>query len=385
MRLLNYGLCVLFLCLLSTPVFSKSLSQTILEEDRILELEKVILANANAPRLLPDEASICIDEDGQCANDASLFLQALSNTYVENQITEADLQVWLLWMQQNVTETHFFIAAWNFRNVFPDIWLQQKTSKSKYAGNDKRIIYILNRKNGGDSNDYVALARDLVSDNSSSDRLRLFLICRNDRIYPCIFVARDQSGNLLLKNNKIWSQPALAFSRHNKFFDEFNGNTPSGVYTIDGVMPYADRPVAFGQYRRLILNFIPESAGEELTLGLLPNSSESANWWHEAVIARDMGRNSFRIHGTGTEAPVGEPYYPFFGTSGCIAKRENTYDGIAYRDQRLLLDELMLALGLKPTFENEVNIKAYLYVININNEQKAVGFDDLVKLKIIKN
>jgi len=97
-----------------------------------------------------------------------------------------------------------------------------------------------------------------------------------------------------------------------------------------------------------------------------------------SVVARDVGRSLLRIHGTGRiNTWPDSSWYPFIRTSGCIAQRENTYNGVEFTDQRILLDTLMLAQGLEPKFENETRIKGLLYFIEINDQAKAVSVSDL--------
>ncbi|MDC0980213.1 hypothetical protein OAQ84_00610 [Bdellovibrionales bacterium] len=219
-----------------------------------------------------------------------------------------------------------------------------------------------------------------------SSRPRLFMFCRGLRKYPCRMVAKDRYGRPLLnKKGKIWSLPTLGHSRHQKKYNEFNGNTPSGVYLVNGVMPKANKKFVFGKFRRFIINFVPEEADEVTQKLFLPSSSHNLSWWHEAVVARDIGRGLFRIHGTGLiNGNSSSPYYRFYATSGCIATRENSYDEIEYRDQRKLLDQIMLASNLDPIFENEPKLRGVLYVINIDNVRRAVTMKDLELFDIIE-
>jgi hypothetical protein len=143
--------------------------------------------------------------------------------------------------------------------------------------------------------------------------------------------------------------------------------------TIDSVMPVADQQISFGKFRRMILNFIPKSKNETLLRSLLPESSISEDWWKAGVTARDIGRNLLRIHGTGKINPdPSVPYFPFMRTSGCISQRENTYDGITYKDQRDLLDAIMKAMDNQPVFENEPKIKGLLYIVEIDDTDEIV-------------
>lgn len=208
---------------------------------------------------------------------------------------------------------------------------------------------------------------------------RLFLFCRHNRVYPCLFVFKDRFDQPMRRaNGDLWTQPALAHSSRGLPFNQTNGYTPQGVFHIDGVMPEANRPLDFGQWRRLILDFVDRSPNESEMQLLLPRSAEGMTWWKQAAIARDVGRGSLRIHGTGRRNnDPNSIYYPHKPTSGCISQRELMYDGVEYIDQRLILNQWMIASGLEPVFANETRIKGLLYVIEINDERRKVTPQDL--------
>jgi hypothetical protein len=211
----------------------------------------------------------------------------------------------------------------------------------------------------------------------------LLMYCRSDRNFPCLMLIRNRQGQLHRRSSgALWTQPSLGLSRHGKQFHQTNGNTPSGVWRIDGVMPEADDRLIFGKFRRLILNFVGRTSGEANLRLLLPDSSHAGTWWREGVVARDNGRGLFRIHGTGWFSTSSKPYFPLVPTSGCVAKRENRHNGVEYRDQRLLLDEMMRVQGLTVNFANEARIRGLLYVINIDNQRRAVTLADLRQIGI---
>ncbi len=204
--------------------------------------------------------------------------------------------------------------------------------------------------------------------------VKIFMFCRSNRLYPCLMTMRDAHGEVVRNaDGTIWTHKALASSKQGLPSYTRNGNTPTGILTIDSVMPVADQQTSFGKNRRMILNFVPKSKNEQLFRSLLPESSQTDDWWKENITARDIGRNLFRIHGTlkiNTDATV--PYYPFMRTSGCIAQRENTYEGVTFNDQRVLLDSIMTALDLEPVFANEPKIKGILYLVEIDDTDEVV-------------
>lgn len=209
--------------------------------------------------------------------------------------------------------------------------------------------------------------------------VKVFMFCRTNRLYPCLMVMRDIHGRAVRNDDgSLWAHKSLASSARGLPSYTRNGNTPAGVWTIDSVMPYADQQISFGKFRRMIINFIPKSQDERLIKSLIPQSSHTEGWWHQTLTARDIGRNLFRIHGTGKKnMDPTTPYYPFMRTSGCIAQRENTYEDTTYKDQRVLLDTIMSAMDLIPEFSNEVKVKGILYVMEVDDQNKAVETQDL--------
>ncbi len=210
--------------------------------------------------------------------------------------------------------------------------------------------------------------------------VKIFMFCRENRLYPCLMVMRDVHGQVVRNDDgTIWTHKSLASSSRGLPSYVRNGNTPAGILTIDSVMPAADQQISFGKFRRMILNFVPKSKNEVLLKSLLPESSHDQEWWKPGIAARDIGRNLFRIHGTGKiNKDPSVPYYPFMRTSGCIAQRENTYDGVTYRDQRELLDAVMVAMDMVPSYENEVRVKGILYLVEIDDKNAPVEAEDLM-------
>lgn len=233
--------------------------------------------------------------------------------------------------------------------------------------------------------DNGTVLKDLFNHRPAREGVTLYMFCRQNRLHPCLMVMRDRQGEVVKNNDgTLWTHQALASSKKGLPAHVRSGNTPAGVHLINSVMPYADAPVSFGKFRRVILEFVPKSGDESRLKTLLPSSSQNQTWWMPSVVARDIGRNLLRIHGTGkiNEDPKSS-FYPFVRTSGCIAQRENTYDGVTYQDQRDLLDSLMDALDLAPTYDNETEIKGVLYLVEINAKGSAVTEKDLQGIGIL--
>jgi hypothetical protein len=212
-----------------------------------------------------------------------------------------------------------------------------------------------------------------------NNTIKLFVLCRTIRNYPCRMVMKDSKGEWAHNSDgSLWTNPVLALSKYNYPFNKTSGHTPSGIYKMDSVIPYPTSPNYYGQFRRVILNFIPKSKNEILQTYLLPESMRGLTWWKQAVVARDMGRDLLRIHGTGlVNTNPQSTYYPFIPSLGCIKNREGVYDGVEYKDQRHMLDQMMDALGLNPIYENEPSIHGLLYVLELDDEPRAVELQDI--------
>lgn len=190
---------------------------------------------------------------------------------------------------------------------------------------------------------------------------------------------KDKDNQLVkIDDETPWSHPALGKSKKGLPSWVKDGNTPEGVYTINGVMPEANRPHLFGKFRRLIINFVPQSENESDLLSFLPESAHDKNWWRSGVVARDVGRSLLRIHGTGhKKSSPGDPNHPMRPTLGCIMQRELTFSGVTYKDQRLLLDRMMNAMKMDPVYANETKIHGTLYFIELDQKEESVTLEEM--------
>lgn len=209
--------------------------------------------------------------------------------------------------------------------------------------------------------------------------LKVFFFCRHDRRYSCLFVMRDIFDNEVRNaDGSLWTLPGLAHSRRELPYNVTNGYTPQGVHTMDSVMPEANRQQAFGKWRRVIMNWIPKASNEVNTKQFLPKSAHSKTWWTEASVARDVGRKWLRIHGTGNRnSDRKTTFYPHVSSAGCITTRELKYDGVDYKDQRIILDTMMKSMQLAPVYNNEVEIKGVIYVVELDDKKEKVTAETL--------
>lgn len=213
--------------------------------------------------------------------------------------------------------------------------------------------------------------------NYKNHKLSLIAIFKKDRTLPGRIFVRRADGSFVHKSNgDLWSVKVLGTSGRGLPFNHSNGCTPTGVYSVDSVMPLANKTDDFGKHRRLIVNFLLKSPNEENIKQLLPEAQHGSSWWYPSVIGREMGRSLLRIHGTGrlNKNPFSS-YFPMIPSSGCLTTTEaNFTDLVQINDQRQLLDIIMTALNLVNTFENELKIHGLLYVIEFDGTYQALEF-----------
>jgi len=292
---------------------------------------------------------------------------------IEEKILRSEASTELLTLYSTVGLKSLHIDQETLTHIYPD---QMKSIKTVNMG-----FKVQDRERLQDLFDYDY---ENIPDNFRNGRFenvpRVFVFCRHNRRYHCLMMMKDRHGDVVrTQSGRMWSIPVLALARRNKSYDEKGGYTPSGVYTVDSVMPYADQTRKFGDFRRLILNFIPKTYDEQLLKSFLPESSHPYSWWRESVIGRDIGRNLLRIHGAGFKNyNFLSKHYPFVKTIGCIGTREGRYWSKDYKDQRVLLDTMMKASDLEPNYENEEKLYALLYLVEINNISDHVSLSEMV-------
>lgn len=160
---------------------------------------------------------------------------------------------------------------------------------------------------------------DLLNWTIAPKQLQLYVICSPNRDLLCQTVLKDREGEFVrLGDGQLWSVPLLLRSIHSMRWNFVRGQTPNGIYRIEGVVPQPDDEFfrAYGQFP-LVNLYVPFEAGARQFLpgktgkftgtlkdyqALLPPSWR--HYWaiQQSYWAGKAGRSEFRIHGTG-EAP----------------------------------------------------------------------------------
>lgn len=161
--------------------------------------------------------------------------------------------------------------------------------------------------------------KDLLNWTIAPRQLQLYVLCRSNRDVLCQAILKDRDGQLVRNDDgKLWSVPLLLKSIHDLNWNFVRGQTPQGVYRVEGIVPQPDDEFfrAYGRFS-LVKLFVPFEPGAKQFLPgksgafngnlndyqtLLPPSWR--NYWavQQSYWAGKIGRSDFRIHGTG-EAP----------------------------------------------------------------------------------
>lgn len=209
---------------------------------------------------------------------------------------------------------------------------------------------------------------------------------RQNRNYPGIAVIRDRNGNFVSGNSTgVFYVQQLARSLSNLPFYLTNGNTPQGIFRMNGfdvsksmaigpttniqlLMPYETSPQSF-------FSGFPVSDttwSEELYKQFIPDPLKEYLPLYESFFASKAGRTEIISHGTtvNPEYYRNHTYYPLTPTQGCLCTKEiwSELDGRRKEsDQQRLIDALKKAGGAN----------GYYIVIEIDNKQMPVSFQEL--------
>jgi hypothetical protein len=319
------------------------------------DLQKVSASSYGTPELI--RLVVLADKVGLEDNRKQKFIKAL----------KAKLKTKL--------ETRALYLLLNHEKKLSSLGLNVLSVKTAQADQVKTYLDIVESSAQAPS---AAQIKSLFFDIHSAGKTSLYLFCRKDRRHPCLMLMKDVNGNPVYQGSELWSLPSLGLSRFNLRFNHESGDTPAGIYWLDGVMPTADRELEYGKNRRLIMN-LPKS--KAAVSDLLPQETQFSKWWEQNFLAKTIGRDYLRIHGTGKfnldPASLHPTLYP---SQGCVKMREGTYGNVTFNDQRLLLDQMMKAQDLKVSVSSETSIRSILVVIDLNQDSRAVSLSDVLNL-----
>jgi hypothetical protein len=190
--------------------------------------------------------------------------------------------------------------------------------------------------------------RDLLNWTIAPGQLQMYVVCGRDRNALCTAMLKDGQGQFVREGGQLWSTPLLLRSLHKLGWNFTRGETPQGIYRIEGSIPQPDTEFfrAFGRFSLVNLfvpfepgakTFLPGKAGMfsgslESYQSMLPPTWRSYPPIQQTFWAGYLGRGAFRIHGSGedpnffSKLPQDAAAVAWNPTIGCLSALE-IYDG----------------------------------------------------------
>lgn len=229
----------------------------------------------------------------------------------------------------------------------------------------------------------------LFRHNRNARRKVIYSLQRWNRNYPGVAIVQYADGRFARHpDGRLMIFEQLARSASDLPYFITNGSTPQGVYSINGTaisknqligptpnfqltMPFESRWQQYFQQP----DSIPWDSTRNVQLmyhQLFPEQWAEYPPIQQAFYAGKIGRTEIIAHGTtiNPEYFSNQPYYPLTPTMGCLCAKElwNATNG------RLLISE---QLNLISTFSATPGSKGYLFVINLDNQEKAITRADI--------
>lgn len=215
----------------------------------------------------------------------------------------------------------------------------------------------------------------------------IYSLQRKNRDYLGLTIVKDTEGNFIRNNEEeIFSIAHLARSVTNLPGYITNGNSPQGIYSIQGI-GFSEN-VFIGPSPNIILTLPHEINLENYSHGdaagkwdfsfyqnLLPESWKNYKPIQTAYYAGLAGRSEIIAHGStiNPEYYTGAPYYPLTPSLGCITAYESwsEADGSLIKsDQQKLVD----------AFQQIGKSNGYFVLIEIDDKDSNVTINEVKKL-----
>ena len=268
--------------------------------------------------------------------------------------------------------------------VYIEFISQERMSRDKENPYYQQIFYqssLFNKKNS-----FPGLS-GFFQKNYLPGNVLLISLQRKNRNYPGLVLIRDANGNFVRDSNgNIFHVPQLARSISNMPGYISNGNTPEGIFRMDGFevsnnafigpsvnvqmkMPFEDKASHFYKDAAQIDTVWEKDDYKKL----LPQNFQKYFPVYQAYFAGMLGRTEIIAHGStvNPEFYTGETYYPFTPTAGCLVTIEtwNEETGkLQYSDQYRLVE----------TLRKNGGAKGYAIVINISDELRPVTLSEVL-------
>ncbi len=215
----------------------------------------------------------------------------------------------------------------------------------------------------------------------------IFSIHRRNRNFTGITIIKKPDGSFVKNNGgSIFSIPQLAVSFSNLPGYIPNGNTPTGIYSIVGT--YISPTKSIGPTPNILVRTPFEVSpdiffhklnkhkkwNKEDYKNLLPISWQNYFPIYQSYFAGKSGRKLIIMHGSTDDLSYYKnlPYYPLSPTQGCLSTKE-IWD--SKTGKCIVSDQVKLVNAFRSTKQNQ----GFLIVIEIDNKEKPVTFNDIKK------
>lgn len=208
---------------------------------------------------------------------------------------------------------------------------------------------------------------------------------RHNRDYPGLAIIQNANGSFMrYSDGRLMVFEQLARSASDMPYFIPDGNTPQGIYSIQGTATTYNKLIGPTPNLQLVLPFerrwtnyfhLPDTVvfntshdALEAYMQLLPPTWKNYTAITEAFYAGKIGRNSIIAHGTTIDPEYfkNKTYYPLTPTMGCLCAKElwNVSNG------RLLESH---QYSLVNAFTASPGSRGFLYVIDVDDQRKAVS------------
>ncbi len=210
---------------------------------------------------------------------------------------------------------------------------------------------------------------------------------RKNRDFPGLVLVRDTNGNVIRRpDNQYFSVPQLARSSNNMPGYISNGNTPEGIFRMQGtdvsrngfIGPTGNVQLTM-PFEKTPAHFYADSTKKDTTWDLndyrklIAEGLKDYYPMYQSYYSGKSGRTEIIIHGTTINPSyyIGRPFYPLTPTMGCLSSKEiwNEQTGFLMEsDQQKLIEAIKTAGGAK----------GYVIVINLSDEERPVELKDIL-------
>lgn len=282
---------------------------------------------------------------------------------------------------------NYLINAWELELHCPYYLKLMKTKFSDWKNNPILTCLNFELENHNKPKIITPPLVDILAKTFGENSIVIYSLQRKNRDYPGICIIKGSDNNFIRNSdNSIFHIPQLARSITNLPGYLTDGNTPQGIFSIQGTDFSQNKFIGPTENIQLILpfessakNFFHNDISEEnftkdLYTNLLPDSWKNYFPVYEAYYAGLAGRNEIIAHGTTIDPSLyeGKIYYPNTPSLGCLCAYENWSE---LTGERLFSYQQQLIDAFKSTGGN----KGFLIVIEIDNQKSPVKIEEIEK------